>query len=86
MLLKEVKPGEKRLFAYVVCNQDQSPPGKEPHNYLKQKLPDYMIPHTFVVLSAFPLTSGGKIDRLALSESDHRKSDLDECWPASDRG
>ena len=40
----------------------------ELQNFLREKLPDYMIPHSFNMLYAIPLTSNGKVDRKALSE------------------
>ncbi|HXV98345.1 MAG TPA: thioesterase domain-containing protein, partial [Anaerolineae bacterium] len=42
--------------------------------YLKDKLPDYMLPGVFVLLDEFPLTPNGKIDRRTLPEPD--SSDL----------
>jgi acyl carrier protein len=55
----------KRLVAYVIAN-DGSAVHHELRSFLKQKLPDHMIPSAFVLLDAFPLTANGKIDRKAL--------------------
>ncbi len=46
--------------------QSQEALGPKLRNFLKQKLPDYMIPSAFVFLDAFPLMSNGKIDRRSL--------------------
>jgi pristinamycin I synthase-3/4 len=64
-LLREDKPGEPRLVAYVV------PPGKpaqkdELRELLEQRLPGAMIPSDFVFLEALPVTPNGKLDRRAL--------------------
>ena len=63
VIVREDTPGNKRLVAYVVCH---SPITVELRKALKQKLPDYMIPSSFVQLEAFPLTANGKVDRRAL--------------------
>ena len=58
--------GNKRLVAYVVPNQNQTLNPVEIRNFLKQKLPNYMIPNAFVAMDFLPLTPNGKIDRLRL--------------------
>jgi amino acid adenylation domain-containing protein len=71
VVAREEQPGDKRLVAYIVSQQTFSPTAQELLTYLKQKLPDYMIPSTFVTLDALPLTPNGKIDRNALPAPNH---------------
>jgi amino acid adenylation domain-containing protein len=63
----EDSSGNKRLVAYIVPKQEQLISSKMLRDFLKTKLPDYMIPVNFVMLDALPLTSNGKVDRKALS-------------------
>ena len=65
-------PGEKRLVAYVVGRQGAQPQPSALRPYLKQFLPDHMIPSAFVTLDALPLTASGKIDRQALPAPERR--------------
>ena len=58
--------GERRLVAYVVAKEEEKLTASEVRAYLKEKLPDYMVPAAFVMMEAFPLTANGKIDRRAL--------------------
>ena len=58
--------GNKRLVAYVVPNPTQALNPLEMRSFLKEKLPNYMIPHAFVAIAFMPLTPNGKIDRLRL--------------------
>jgi pyochelin synthetase len=62
------KHGEKRLVGYVVPQRDTSDLKQELKNYLKTKLPPYMVPATYMILDALPLTANGKIDRDALPD------------------
>jgi amino acid adenylation domain-containing protein len=57
---------EQSLIGYVVPKQQPAPIGAEMRVYLKDRLPDYMIPTLFVMLEALPLTPNGKIDCNAL--------------------
>ncbi len=57
---------EKRLVAYLIPNQKPAPNTTELRRFLKEKLPEHMIPSVFIVLETFPLTPNGKLNRKAL--------------------
>jgi amino acid adenylation domain-containing protein len=59
-------PGDRRLMAYIVPVPGTVLTEQELRGFLKQKLPDYMLPARYVFLSSLPLTSNGKVDRAAL--------------------
>ncbi|AOX04306.1 hypothetical protein BJP34_14360 [Moorena producens PAL-8-15-08-1] len=65
VVAREDNPGEKRLVAYIV-SEDNSLSTSDLRHFLQQKLPDYMVPSAFVILEALPLTPNGKVDRKAL--------------------
>ncbi len=69
VVAKENGTGDKRLIAYVVPREQASING-ELREFLKQKLPQYMVPNSFVVLDSLPLTASGKVDRHALPAPD----------------
>lgn len=58
--------GSKKLIAYLVGRSQSMPSNPELRNYLKERLPEYMVPAAFVSLKSLPLTANGKVDRLAL--------------------
>ncbi len=63
--------GDKSLVAYLVWSAGQSPAsGSELRNFLKQRLPEYMVPEAFLSVEKLPLTVNGKVDRRALSKPD----------------
>jgi amino acid adenylation domain-containing protein len=66
--------GEKALAAYVVGSAD----GDELRRYLRENLPDYMLPSAIVVLPKLPLNPNGKIDRQALPKPEDVKSAIRE--------
>jgi amino acid adenylation domain-containing protein len=60
------KSGGQRLVAYITRAQEGAPAAGELRAFLKETLPDYMVPSAFVVLESMPTTASGKIDRRAL--------------------
>ncbi len=74
VVVREDTPGDKRLVAYVVLtdyqkkddisNSTQAIP--QLRQFLKERLPEYMVPSTFVVVESLPLTPSGKVDLNAL--------------------
>nr|ADL59762.1 non-ribosomal peptide synthase [Nostoc sp. 'Peltigera membranacea cyanobiont'] len=70
VIAREDTPGDQRLVAYVVAHQDCTPTISELRQFLKAKLPEYMIPSAFVLLESLPLTPNGKVDRRTLPKPD----------------
>ncbi|HTQ55169.1 MAG TPA: non-ribosomal peptide synthetase [Bryobacteraceae bacterium] len=65
-IAREDTAGEKRLVAYLVLRRSGTVNAAEIRDFLRQSLPEYMIPAAFVALESLPLTPHGKIDRTAL--------------------
>ncbi|MDF5727865.1 MAG: amino acid adenylation domain-containing protein [Rhizonema sp. PD38] len=94
VVAQENNPSNKHLVAYVVCaprylmeTQNswkalQRKVTRNLRNYLKQKLPDYMVPSAFVLLKALPLTPNGKVDRRALRVLNNWARELDDTFIA----
>jgi len=64
----EIEAGDVRLAAYVIFRDGQGGTASELRKYLRQILPEYMIPLVVVALDSIPLTSNGKVDRGALPD------------------
>ena len=71
--------GECRLVAYVVPKNGRIP-HDQLHAFLKDRLPEYMIPAAFVNIDRMPLTSNGKVDRRALPAADFSRSDVEGAF------
>ncbi|MGB6042036.1 MAG: amino acid adenylation domain-containing protein, partial [Pirellulales bacterium] len=62
--------GIDRLVAYYVAVDRRQPNVSQLRNHLKEQLPEYMVPSSFLRLDEFPLNVNGKIDRHALPKTD----------------
>jgi aspartate racemase len=81
VVAREDHPGEKRLVGYLV--PDGPAPGvEEVRDFLRQRLPDYMVPSAFVVMETLPLSPTGKVDRRALPAPSDARSGLEAAFVA----
>lgn len=74
--IKTSAEGEQQLVAYVVPSCEPAPAGAELRGFLKDKLPDYMLPSAWVAIDSLPLTATGKLNRSALPEPVKGKRDI----------
>ncbi|MBT5267814.1 MAG: AMP-binding protein, partial [Candidatus Marinimicrobia bacterium] len=70
VVVNETSKEEKYLVAYVVMLEGHDLQNSELRQFLKERLPDYMIPSFFVETDVLPITPGGKVDRKALPAHD----------------
>src|SRR6185295_7433612 len=75
--------GDRRLVVYVVPHGD-APEASELLAFLRQRLPEHMVPSAAVVLEAFPLTPSGKVDRRALPAPSAPRPLADAAQPRGD--
>jgi acyl carrier protein len=80
VVVREDQPGNKRLVAYLVSAGKEAPPAGELRTYLREKLPDYMLPAVFVRLDNLPLMPNGKIDRRALPTPETLSLEVEETF------
>jgi amino acid adenylation domain-containing protein len=66
VVAREDVPGIKDLAGYVVPRERRPPATEDLRAFLKERLPEWMVPMQYVFLDAFPLTPNGKVDRRAL--------------------
>ncbi|BAY12152.1 non-ribosomal peptide synthetase [Calothrix sp. NIES-2098] len=70
VVAKEAISSENELLAYIVLDTNYTATTIEIRQFLKDKLPEYMVPKTFVILDSLPLTPNGKVNRQALTALD----------------
>jgi len=68
VIARGISSDTKRLIGYVVPQPDAELNSSELRRHLAARLPEYMIPSTFVILNDLPLTENGKLNRQALPE------------------
>ena len=77
---KMMESGEARLVAYLTSHLQPGPSITQLRSMLKTKLPDYMIPSSFVLLDALPLTPNGKVDRRTLPDPGNARPNLNSTY------
>src|SRR5215213_9393426 len=73
----------KQIVAYVVTTKDSEQTHEHWREFLKEWLPDYMIPGAFISIEKLPLTPNGKVDRIALAELEMLKPSVSDNGSAA---
>jgi len=66
VLVKHDRKGDKELIAYVVLNAGVTHSPNTLKSAMKKRVPDFMVPSAYVMLTTFPKTENGKTDKRAL--------------------
>ncbi len=82
VVAREVAPGDTRLIGYLVPVPGSHLTLRALRAFLRGRLPDYMVPATFVSLEKLPLTPNGKVDRMSLPAADESNTLREEARAA----
>ncbi|MBA2677293.1 MAG: amino acid adenylation domain-containing protein, partial [Ktedonobacteraceae bacterium] len=80
LLARENDAGQQHLVAYIVPDEGTHVLPDTLRAFLKERLPDYMIPALFLFIHALPLTPNGKLDRQALPEPESTRPELETAF------
>ena len=80
VIVREDAGGERQLVAYVCAQLGLRLAASVLRAFLKERLPDYMLPASFVILDTLPLTSNGKVDRQGLPLPDHARVESERAF------
>jgi amino acid adenylation domain-containing protein len=73
VIAREDHPGQKRLVAYVVPSMGQKIDGEDLREYMREHMPEYMVPAAIVEMERLPLTPNKKLDRRGLPAPELRR-------------
>jgi aspartate racemase len=82
LIVREDNKGENDLAPHIAAGREPAPSMGELCKYLRQKLPEYMVPSAFVFLDCLPLTPNGKVDRKTLPSPDWNRSEVQGTYIA----
>jgi acyl carrier protein len=80
VLTTEAAPGDQRLVAYVVPGQEAAPTPGELRCFLRERLPEHMLPSATLFLDALALTPSGKIDRSSLPAQEWARTEAAQTY------
>jgi amino acid adenylation domain-containing protein/non-ribosomal peptide synthase protein (TIGR01720 family) len=81
VVVREDRPGDKQLVAYVVAGQAGASPSAALRERMRERLPEYMVPSAVVWMEKLPLTANGKLDRRALPAPEREHVRGEEAAP-----
>ena len=82
VLVRRSASGDRKLTAYLAPADEAEPPPGELRRFLRGKLPDYMLPSDFIMLSSLPRAADGRLDAAALPPPETERPPLEESFVA----